>query len=94
MQYTLTSKYIASRRPTPAFFRVKPSQPSSRLPTRFAPVVFSFFMASLVGFTMSLALTAWNTGGVGAFLLRALQAYAVAWPVAFFSVMLMRPVVV
>jgi hypothetical protein len=43
-------------------------------------VVFSFFMASLVGFMMSLALTAWNTGGVGAFLLRALQAYAVAWP--------------
>lgn len=73
---------------------MKPSLSFNKLPPRFAPVAFSFFMASLVSFMMSLALTAWNTGLGGAFLQRVLQAYIVGWPVAFFSVMLTRPVVV
>ena len=65
-----------------------------RLPARFAPVAFSFYMASLVCMLLCLALTAYNTGAGSGYAWRVLKAYAVAWPVAFMGVLLMRPLVV
>lgn len=64
-----------------------------RLPPRFAPVAFSFYMSGLVAFVMSLALTALNTGLDGGYLARALQGYLAAWPVGFLSVLAVRPLV-
>lgn len=65
-----------------------------RLPARLAPVAFSFYMSALVSLMMCLTLTAWNTGVGSGYLLRVAQAYAVSWPVAFFGVLLVRPLVV
>jgi hypothetical protein len=64
-----------------------------KLPARFAPVAFAFFMSVLVAFVMSLAITAISTGLDGDFLLRVLRSYAAAWPVAFASVLAARPLV-
>lgn len=64
-----------------------------KIPARFTPVVFAFFMSVLVAFLMSVAMTALNTGLQGGFLLRVLRNYAVAWPVAFASVLATRRLV-
>ena len=64
-----------------------------KVPARFAPVAFAFFMSVLVAFLMCVALTVINTGVDGDFLLRVLRSYAVAWPVAFTSVLATRPLV-
>lgn len=65
-----------------------------KVPARFAPVAFAFFMSLLVAFVMSLAITAMNTGLADGYLLRVLRSYAAAWPVAFVSVLAVRPLVV
>ncbi len=71
-----------------------PSRGSWRLPSRLAPVAFSFYMAGIVAFLMSLALTAINTGLGDGYLLRVLKAYGLALPVGFLGVMAARPLVV
>jgi hypothetical protein len=50
-------------------------------------------MATIIAFLMCLVLTAINTGVNGRFLLRALNAYVVAMPVAFVCVVFVRPLV-
>ena len=68
------------------------SRPSFwKVPARFAPVAFAFFMSVMVAFVMSLAITAMNTGLEDGYLLRVLRSYAAAWPVAFVSVLAARP---
>lgn len=64
-----------------------------KVPARFTPVVFAFFMSVIVAFLMSAAMTAMNTGLQDGFLLRVLRNYAVAWPVAFASVLATRRLV-
>lgn len=71
-----------------------PPRSSWRLPSRLAPVAFSFYMAGIVAFLMSLALTAINTGVGDGYLLRVLKAYALALPVGFLGVMAARPLVI
>ncbi|WP_240636046.1 DUF2798 domain-containing protein [Caldimonas tepidiphila] len=64
-----------------------------KLPHRFAPVAFAFYMAGIVAFMMSLVLTALN-GGIGPdYAWRVLRAYLYALPVGFGCVMLVRPLV-
>lgn len=70
-----------------------PRRGAWRLPSRLAPVAFSFYMAGIVAFLMSLALTAINTGLDDGYLLRVLRAYALALPVGFLGVMAARPLV-
>jgi hypothetical protein len=70
-----------------------PLRATWRLPNRLAPVAFSFYMAGIVAFLMSLALTAINTGIDDGYLLRVLKAYALALPVGFLGVMAARPLV-
>jgi hypothetical protein len=71
-----------------------PPRSSWRLPSRLAPIAFSFYMAGIVAFLMSLALTAINTGMGEGYLLRVLKAYALALPVGFLGVMAARPLVI
>ncbi|WP_413616556.1 DUF2798 domain-containing protein [Halomonas cupida] len=64
------------------------------LPHRLTPVVFAFYMAGIMAFLMCLVITAAN-GGVGpGYLETVLDAYALAMPVAFLCVLVVRPVVV
>jgi hypothetical protein len=70
-----------------------PLRATWRLPNRLAPVAFSFYMAGIVAFLMSLTLTAINTGIDGGYPLRVLKAYALALPVGFLGVMAARPLV-
>src|SRR5919107_1061737 len=49
---------------------------SWKVPARFAPVAFAFFMSVLVAFLISLAVTAVNHGLRDGYLLRVLSSYA------------------
>jgi len=64
-----------------------------KLPARFTPVVFAFFMSGIMAFLMCLVITAANTGVADGYLLRVLKAYQLAMPVAFCCVMCVRPLV-
>lgn len=64
-----------------------------KLPARFTPVVFAFFMSGIMAFLMCLVITAANTGFADGYLLRVLKAYQLAMPVAFCCVMCVRPLV-
>lgn len=64
-----------------------------KLPNRYGSLAFAFYMATIIAFLMCLVLTAINTGIDGRFLLRALNAYVVAMPVAFVCVVFVRPLV-
>ena len=67
---------------------------SWKLPARMAPVAFAFFMSGMVSAMMSLAITAMNTGLPPDYLARVVRAYLASWPVAFFGVLAVRPLVV
>lgn len=80
-----------------------PSSPSSasagiarrsrKLHRRFAPVVFAFYMAGIMAFLMCCAIVGANSGLGPDYLRRVVQAYALAMPVAFGCVMVVRPLV-
>ncbi|APW38092.1 hypothetical protein RD110_13540 [Rhodoferax koreense] len=69
------------------------SQPAWKIPKRFAPIVFAFYMAGIMAFLMCAVIVATGTGLKGAYLLRVLEAYALAMPVAFVCVICVRPIV-
>lgn len=64
-----------------------------RIPKRFTPYVFAFFMAGIMAFLMSMVIVAANSGIHSGYIWRVLQAYTLAMPVAFFCVLIVRPVV-
>lgn len=64
-----------------------------KLPVKATPIVFAFFMASIMAMLMCLVITAANTGIGQGYLLAVLKAYQLAMPVAFVCVMFVRPVV-
>ena len=69
-----------------------------KLPKKYAGVLFSFYASAIMVLIMSAVLVALNTGlgaGLGAgFGLRLAKSYAIAWPVAFTSLLVIRPLVV
>ena len=64
-----------------------------KLHARATPVVFAFFMASIMAMLMCLVITAANAGIDGQFPVRVLSAYCLAMPTAFCCVLMVRPVV-
>lgn len=64
-----------------------------KLPKRFAPFVFAFYMAGIMAFLMCCAIVGSNSGVGPGYLQRVFSAYLLAMPVAFLCVMLVRPVV-
>ena len=64
-----------------------------KLPARYTPVAFAFFMSAIMAFLMCLVIVAANTGFGNGYFGRVLHAYRLAMPVAFVCVMLVRPVV-
>lgn len=63
------------------------------LPKRFTPAVFAFYMAGIMAMLMCLVIVGVNTGLGPGYLSRVLGTYALAFPVAFCCVMLVRPLV-
>lgn len=66
----------------------------NKIPKRFTPYVFAFFMAGIMAFLMSMVIVAASGGIDDGYTLRVIHSYALAMPVAFFCVLIVRPVVV
>ena len=64
-----------------------------RIPARYTPLVFAFFMAGIMAMLMCFVIVGANSGLSTGYLLRVLHAYALAMPVAFVCVLIVRPVV-
>jgi hypothetical protein len=64
-----------------------------RLPARFMPVVFAFWMAAIMALLMCTVITIANTGVNAGLPGRVAHAYVLAMPVAFACVLVVRPLV-
>lgn len=78
---------------TPTTPNIASNSPRRKLHCRFASIVFAFYMAGIMAFLMCCTIVAANSGLGAGYMQRVLQAYALAMPVAFCCVMLVRPVV-
>jgi len=66
---------------------------SRKFPKKYTPYVFAFFMAGIMAFLMSMVIVAANSGIHTGYIFRVLHAYALAMPVAFCCVLIVRPIV-
>lgn len=62
-----------------------------KIPTRFTPIVFSFYMAALMDFFMCCTIVAFQRGLGDAYWGIVLKAYLFGVPIAFCSLMVVRP---
>ena len=65
-----------------------------KLPKKYAGVLFSLYASAVMVLIVSSVLGALNTGIDAGYPLRLLKAYLITWPVAFASLLLVRPLVV
>lgn len=65
-----------------------------KLPKKYASLAFTFYATAMMAFIMSAFLVAFNTGIDSGWPMRTLQAYVLAWPMAFISLLTVRPLVV
>lgn len=65
-----------------------------KLPKKYAGVLFSLYASAVMVLIVSGVLVALNTGIDAGYPLRLLKAYLITWPVAFASLLLVRPLVV
>ena len=65
-----------------------------KIPKKYASLVFTFYATMMMAFIMSAVLVALNTGIDSGWFARTLRAYVIAWPIAFFSLLCVRPLVV
>ena len=65
-----------------------------KLPKKYAGVLFSFYASAIMVLIMSAVLVALNTGLGAGFGLRLAKSYMIAWPMAFTSLLAIRPLVV
>lgn len=63
-------------------------------PSRYANVLLAFYMALVMALLMSVVLVAINTGITDGYIWRVLYNYAIAMPIAFICVLLVRPMIV
>jgi hypothetical protein len=66
---------------------------SKKLPAKFTPIVFAFYMSAIMAFLMSLIIVAANSGITDHYLAQVIHAYSIAMPSAFFCILLVRPLV-
>lgn len=64
-----------------------------KLPKKFTPVVFAFYMSAMMALLMCMVIIAINTGVSGHYLARVFKAYTVAMPIAFLALQVVRLVV-
>ena len=65
-----------------------------KLPKKYAGVLFSFYASAIMVLIVSGVLVALNTGLNAGYTLRLAKAYLITWPVAFASLLAVRPLVV
>lgn len=65
-----------------------------KLPRQFTPVVFAFYMATIMAFLMCCTIVAVGNGFSNDYWLNVLKAYMLAMPVAFCCVIIVRPIVI
>lgn len=61
------------------------------VPARYARYVFSFIMSAYMVTIMTCVITLVNTGYEGDFFMRWLQAFFIAWPIAFVLILIGAP---
>ena len=66
----------------------------TKLPKKYAGVLFSFYASAIMVLIVSGVLVALNTGLGAGYALRLATAYLITWPVAFASLLAVRPLVV
>ena len=66
----------------------------TKLPKKYAGVLFSFYASAIMVLIVSGVLVALNTGLDAGYALRLAKAYLITWPVAFASLLAVRPLVV
>ncbi|MBZ5487726.1 DUF2798 domain-containing protein [Halomonas aquamarina] len=64
-----------------------------KLHPRFTPVVFAFYMSTIMAFLMTLIITAVNAGVSDDYFTQVWNAYRVAMPSAFLCILVVRPLV-
>jgi hypothetical protein len=69
------------------------SEAGWKLPVRFTPVVFAFYMSGIMAMLICLVVTAANNGVHHDYMTKVINAYKLAMPVAFVAVMIVRPIV-
>ena len=65
-----------------------------KLPKRYAGLLFSLYTSAMMVLIVSAVLVALNTGIDAGYPLRLLKSYLITWPVAFASLLGVRPLVV
>ncbi|RYZ95880.1 MAG: DUF2798 domain-containing protein [Moraxellaceae bacterium] len=65
-----------------------------KLPVRYTPFVFAFFMATIMAFLMCLVITAAGNSVGEDYFPKVIHAYKLAMPVAFVCILMVRPMVV
>lgn len=63
---------------------------SWKIPKRFMPLVFAFYMSSIVALLVSFALVAVSSGFAEGYILHVLNVYKFAMPVAFAAALSLR----
>lgn len=66
---------------------------SWKIPKRFTPVVFSFYMAAIMALLMTSVILGVNTGLGHGYVYRVIRAYMLAAPIGFLCVLITRPLV-
>lgn len=64
-----------------------------KLPKKYAGLAFSFYASAIMVFIVSGVLVALNTGIDAGYFARFIKAYIITWPIAFVSLLGVRPVV-
>lgn len=65
-----------------------------KLPQKYAGIAFSFFASAIMVLIVSGVLVTLNTGMDSGYPLRLAKSYAITWPIAFASLLAVRPLVV
>ena len=65
-----------------------------KLPKNYAGIAFSFYASAIMVLIVSGVLVALNTGVDAAYLARLGRSYLITWPIAFISLLAVRPLVV
>jgi len=70
-----------------------PTPTHRKLPRRFTPYVFAFYMAAIMAFLMCAAIVGVQAGVSPGYWASVFKVYALAMPVAFCCVIVVRPLV-
>ncbi len=65
-----------------------------KLPVKYTPFVFAFYMSMIMAFLMSLIIVAASSGITDHYLNQVVHAYRIAMPAAFFCILVVRPIVI